>query len=213
MKMAKIEHPLHTLATYLPDGSFDDTLQYIHQYKIHLTVTQKRQTILGDYRHAAIGKNHRITVNGNLNKYEFLITLLHEIAHLLTFEQFANRVEPHGKEWKLIYGKLLLHYLKKNIFPTDISIALYQTIHNPAATANGETELLKILRRYNTNNPLGNILLEQIAVGSLFVTEKGRVFKKGLQRRKRYECLEIKTGRLYAFSPIAEVKLVEQSVH
>jgi len=211
--MAKVEHPMHTLATYLPEGSFEDTVNYIHQYKVHLTVTQKRQSILGDYRHAVTGKNHRITINGNLNKYEFLITLLHEIAHLLTFEQFSNKVEPHGKEWKLIYGKLLLNYLQKNIFPTDISIALYQTIHNPAATANGETSLLKVLRSYNTSNSFGNILLEQIPTGSLFITEKGRVFKKGSQRRKRYECLEISTGRLYAFSPIAEVKLVDKKTN
>ena len=41
--------------------------------------------------------NHRISVNGNLNKYSFLITLIHELAHLLTFTQYKNRVDPHGR--------------------------------------------------------------------------------------------------------------------
>jgi hypothetical protein len=209
--MAKTEHPMQALAAYLPDGSFEDTVNYIHHYKVHLTVTKKRQSVLGDYRHSAIGKNHRISINGNLNKYEFLITLLHELAHLLTFEKFANKVEPHGKEWKHLYGSLLADFLQKNIFPADISNALYSTIHNPAATANGETDLLKVLRNYNTTKKAGFAIVEDIAIGSLFETEKGRIFKKGMKRRKRYECLEIKTGRLYSFSSIAEVKLIAAS--
>lgn len=200
---------MQALAVYLPDGSFEDTVKYIHHYKVHLTVTRKRQSVLGDYRHSAIGKNHRISINGNLNKYEFLITLLHELAHLLTFEKFANKVEPHGKEWKHFYGGLLADFLQKNIFPADIAGVLYKTINNPAATANGETELLKVLRNYNTIKREGFAIIEDLATGSLFETEKGRIFKKGMKRRKRYECLEIKTGRLYSFSSIAEVKLIE----
>ena len=90
--MAAIEHPLHDLAEFLPEGSFDHVVQYLYQYKVHLTVARSRKTVLGDYRHAFRGNNHRISVNGNLNKYEFLITLLHELAHLLTFEQYKNTV-------------------------------------------------------------------------------------------------------------------------
>jgi hypothetical protein len=209
MAMAKTEHPMQALAAYLPDGSFEDTVKYIHHYKVHLTVTKKRQSVLGDYRHSAIGKNHRISINGNLNKYEFLITLLHELAHLLTFEKFANKVEPHGKEWKQFYGSLLADFLQKSIFPADISSVLYKTINNPAATANGETELLKVLRNYNVIKREGYAIIEDLSTDSLFETENGRVFKKGSKRRKRYECLEIKTGRLYSFSSIAEVKPIE----
>ena len=102
--MPVTEHPMQTLAAYLPEGSFEPVVAYIHHYKVHLTVTKKRKSVLGDYRHSGMGSNHRITVNGNLNKYEFLITLLHELAHLLTFELYKNRVEPHGKEWKSSYS-------------------------------------------------------------------------------------------------------------
>ena len=85
--MAKVEHPLHALNTYLPEGAFEPVVQLINHYKVHLTVTRERKSVLGDYRHAVLGANHKITVNGNLNKYEFLITLLHELEHLLCFEQ------------------------------------------------------------------------------------------------------------------------------
>lgn len=208
--MAAAEHPMHALAAYLPEGSFDKVVQIIHTYKVHLTVTRARKTVLGDYRHATHGKNHRISVNGNLNKYEFLITLLHELAHLLTFEQFGNRVEAHGKEWKTIYSKVLVHFVQLKIFPADIEAALHSSILNPAATANGETELLLVLRRYNPSQKSDHHFLESLPPGTLFATENGRIFRKGEKRRKRYLCVEVATGHMYIFSPISEVKVISQ---
>lgn len=208
--MAAAEHPMQALAAYLPEGSFEKVVQYINTYKVHLTVTRARKTVLGDYRHATHGKNHRISINGNLNKYEFLITLLHELAHLLTFEQFGNRVEAHGKEWKALYSNLLVTFVQHKLFPPDIENALRSSIMNPAATASGETELLLVLRKYNAKQREGYYLLEALPEGALFLTDNGRIFKKGDKRRKRYICLEVKTGHLYTFSPISEVKLVTE---
>ena len=94
--MPKSQAPLLQLQSYLPNGSFDEVLQYLQHYKVHLTITRQRQSILGDYRHAHEGKTHRISVNGNLNQYAFLITLLHELAHLFTYERFGHRVMAHG---------------------------------------------------------------------------------------------------------------------
>jgi len=199
---------MQALAAYLPEGSFEPVVQYIHHYKVHLTVTRKRKSVLGDYRHAHPGKNHRISINGNLNKYEFLITLLHELAHLLTFEMYGNRVDAHGKEWKNNYSRLLVSFVQHKLFPEDIEQALQKSIMNPAATANGETELLMVLRRYNVNIKEGYTTIEELPVGDLFQTEDGRVFRKGEKRRKRYECVEIKTNRLYSFSPVSEVKAI-----
>lgn len=98
--MPKQEAPLHQLKTYLPEGSFEDVSHYLLNYKVHLTITRERKSVLGDYRNALAEKNHRISVNGNLNKYAFLITLLHELAHLFTYERFGHRVQAHGAEWK-----------------------------------------------------------------------------------------------------------------
>ena len=98
--MPKQEAPILQLQDYLPEGSFEEVVFYLQQYKVHLTISRQRQSILGDYRHAHTNKNHRISVNGNLNKYSFLITLLHELAHLFTFEKYGNRVQSHGRERK-----------------------------------------------------------------------------------------------------------------
>jgi hypothetical protein len=175
---------------------------------VHLTVSKKRKSVLGDYRHAGLGSNHKISVNGNLNKYEFLITLLHELAHLLTFEQYRYKAEAHGKEWKSNYSKLLIDFVQRKIFPADVELALQKSIINPAATANGETELLLVLRKYNDNQREGYVSIEQLPANAFFTTENGRLFQKGAKRRKRYECVEIKTGLKYTFSPVSEVKFV-----
>lgn len=206
--MAKVEHPLHALNTYLPEGAFEPVIQLINHYKVHLTVTRERKSVLGDYRHALLGANHKITVNGNLNKFEFLITLLHELAHLLCFEQYRNRVEAHGKEWKAIYGQLLAQFIQLQIFPEDIRKSLQKTLLNPAATANGETALLLVLRRYNPVQKEGVVTLAHLADGALFMETKGRTFRKIKLRRKRIECVELATGNVYLFSALTEVKVV-----
>ncbi len=206
--MARAEHPMQALAAFLPDGSFEQVVAYIQHYRVHLTITKKRKSYWDDYRHPVMGKNHRITVNGDLNKYEFLLTLLHELAHLLTFEQYRNRVEAHGVEWKTCYSNLLMQFVEKGIFPDDIKAALQRSIMNPAATANGETDLLLVLRKYNTRQN-GLIPVADIPAGRLFQTENGRIFMKGLLRRKRFECVEVKSGLRYSFSAVTEVRLLE----
>ncbi len=202
------EHPMQALAAYLPDHAFEPVVAYIHQYKIHLTVTRQRKSVLGDYRHAGGWGNHKISINGNLNKFEFLITFLHELAHLFTYVLHQNRVEPHGKEWKQNYSLLLQDFVAKGIFPPDIVTALQKSIRNPSATANGETELLALLRTYNTTQKIGYVILEHLPDGHLFATEEGKLFRKMGKRRKRYECVEVATGRRFSFSSIAEVKVV-----
>ncbi len=206
--MAKVEHPLHALNAYLPDGAFEPVVSLINQYKVHLTVSKARKSVLGDYRHASIGANHKISVNGNLNKYEFLLTLLHELAHLLCFEQYRNRVEAHGKEWKNIYSVLLVQFVQMNIFPTDIQKSLKKTILNPAATANGETTLLLVLRKYDPVKKEGHAFVAHLAEGDIFESLQGRFFRRGKKRRIRIECVEVATGHIYSFSALTEVKIV-----
>ena len=206
--MSVSEHPMHALSDYLPDGTFECVVNYIHHYRVHLTISKHRKSVLGDYRHAGWGGNHRISVNGNLNKYEFLITLLHELAHLLTFEQFKNRVEPHGKEWKKQYSLLLVNFVQQQVFPTEVAGALQKSIINPSATANGETELLLVLRKYDTIKKEGHHPMIELPEGAMFQTDNGKIFRKGARRRKRYECVEIKTGLRYTFSPVTEVRIL-----
>ena len=209
--MAKTEVPVNHLQTYLPPGTGDAVMAYLHQHKVHLTVSKERKSILGDYRHRTHNANHRISVNGNLNHYSFLITLLHELAHLLTFEQFQNRVQAHGKEWKMIFGKLLQQFVQHKIFPADIESELLQSLKNPAASSCAEDGLLRVLRKYDAIGS-NHLLIEELEEGSLFRIKDGRVFRKGEQLRKRFKCTEIMTRKIYLFSPVYEVELVKQEL-
>ncbi|MBX2923293.1 MAG: SprT-like domain-containing protein [Chitinophagaceae bacterium] len=203
----KQEAPLNALNSFLPPGSYDTVMQYLLQFKVHLTITRERKSVLGDYRFAVNGKNHRISVNGNLNPYAFLITLLHELAHLVAFVRFGNRIASHGKEWKLTYGEILYQFLQLNIFPADVAHEVKMTMQRPAAGSCAEDGLLRVLRKYDQQKD-SRQLVEEIEPGNLFATDDGRIFRRGEQLRKRIRCLEVKTGKVYLFSPVYEVKEV-----
>ena len=202
--MPRKEAPLNQLQTYLPSNTFEAVRQYLHQYQVHLTVAKERKSILGDYRHRTPGKTHRISVNGNLNTYSFLITLLHELAHLLTFEKFGNKVQSHGKEWKFIFGQLLDQFIRHEVFPIDIKHALLQSLQNPAASSCADDVLLRVLKTYDKRKE-NVVFVENLLEGQLFKTHDGKVFKKGEKLRKRFKCIEVATKRLYLFSPVYEV--------
>jgi hypothetical protein len=205
--MPKQEVHISQLQNFLPEGTYEAVLGYLRQYKVHLTVARERKSILGDYRHRTHHDNHRISVNGNLNKYSFLITLLHELAHLLTYEQFGHRVMAHGIEWKKIYAGLSDQFLKHHVFPADVEREIVLSMKNPAASSCAEEGLLRVLRKYDRGENNFH-LVEEILPHSMFRTSDGRIFQKGKKLRKRFQCKEVSTGRIYLFSPVYEVELI-----
>lgn len=208
--MPKQEVPLFQLKQYLPEESFSDVVHYLQHYKVQLTVTRRRETILGDYRHSHLGKGHRISVNGNLNKYSFLITLLHELAHLFTYERYGHRVLPHGTEWKKEFSQVLSQFLTKKIFPADIELALKKTLASPAASSCGDEKLLRVLKAHD-NRQVATVFVEQVTEKSYFMIRGGRVFKKGPKIRTRYKCQEVATGKWFLFSGVYEVQPTDRA--
>lgn len=207
--MARQEAPLEYLSRYIPAASAQRVLDYLNQYKVHLTITKERKSILGDYRHATHYQNHRISINGNLNKFSFLITLIHELAHLVTFEQHGNRVSAHGREWKNLYASLLHDFLNPAIFPPDVLHALNKSMPDLPASSCSDENLMRILKKYDKENGLR--MVEQLPEGSLFAIEDNKLFRKGKKLRKRFHCIEVKTGKQYLFSPIYEVMPVKSA--
>jgi len=202
--MAKEQVDLSALIPYLPEGSYESVLEYIHRYKVQLTITRQRQSVLGDYRHAHGELGHRISVNGNLNKFSFLVTLLHELAHLFTYEKFGNRVASHGREWKNEFGLILAEFVRKKIFPQSLEAVLLKTLRNPAASSCGDENLLRELKKYDSKQN-GQLFVEQLEHNTLFKIKDGRIFRMGEKVRKRYKCQELSTGKWYLFSGVYEV--------
>ena len=206
--MYKKESPLAALSSFLPEGSFEQVAHYLQQYKVHLTIAKERQSILGNYRNKVVDKNHRISVNGNLNKYSFLITLLHELAHLLAHEKYGNRIPAHGRQWKEEYGKILSEFIPKKNFPPEIEKLLVQSLKNPAATTCAEPQLIRALKKFDVKKE-NHFFVEELPAGCLFKTKNGAIFKKGERIRKRFKCIEVATKKLYLFSPVYEVEKFE----
>lgn len=203
--MPKKEAPLEYLRQFIPEAAAPPVLESLNRYHVHLTITRERKSVLGDYRHATAGQNHRISINGSLNKFSFLITLIHELAHLVTFMEYGNQVQSHGKEWKKIYRDQLKDFLSLSVFPDDILAALKKNLHNLPASSCADEDLMRILRRYDKNR--GKlVLVEQVSEGDCFFTEDDRLFRRGKKLRKRFQCVEVATGKLYLFSSIYEVR-------
>jgi SprT protein len=204
--MPKKEAPLEYLENYLPAGASGKLLEYLHRYKVHLTITRSRKSILGDYRHATGRDHHRISVNGSLNKYAFLITLIHEIGHLITFQQYGNRVNSHGKEWKMAYRGVLEDFIRLKLFPPDLQNALLKSLHDLPASSCSDVNLTRVLKNYDAKNK--TVLVEDLREGTHFKTSDGKLYKRGRQIRKRIECMALRSGKLYLFSPVYEVEPV-----
>lgn len=203
----KKERPFSELIPFLPPETFDSVISYFQHHTIHLTLTRDRKSVLGDYRNPTRETPwHRITVNATLHPYSFLITLLHELAHMLVFIQFGHRVQPHGQEWKAQFRQMLLPYVGQNFFPPDIERALLSYLQNPKASTCTDANLYRALHRHSKGNS-GKVLVESLSPGSIFHTEEGKSYRLLEKRRTRYRCEELESGRMYLFPGIYEVTI------
>ena len=152
-------------------------------------------------------ERHEITVNGNLNKYAFLITLVHEAAHLIAHLRYGARIKPHGEEWKSSFREAMQPFFGKSIFPPDIEIPLRKYMIDPGATTHSDYNLFKALSAYDKMS--SNVkLLDDVPENTLFIYGRDRrVFKKGPKLKKRYQCVELATKATYLFDPLAKVML------
>ncbi|MEO8760785.1 MAG: SprT-like domain-containing protein [Bacteroidia bacterium] len=203
--MSQFERNSNVLQKYIPEPAVSIIAAWITEYDFKLKIKRERSTKLGDYRSPFAGQNHIITVNYNLNKYAFLITLVHEVAHLVTFTKHKNNVNPHGEEWKQQYKLLMKHFLNTAFFPTDILLALQKHFLSPAASSCSDANLLRILKRYDENGEQ-KTFIESIPEKTIFKYNGGRIFEKGERIRTRYRCKEISTGAIYLFHALAEVE-------
>lgn len=195
-----------TLLKYIPEHAVKPVFEMIVDNQVHLKIVNERQTRHGDYRKALNGK-HEITVNANLNKYRFLITLVHEISHLVAFEKFGRNIKPHGQEWKYTFQRLMIPFIRPEIFPHQLLPLIARHFKNPSASSDTDARLAFALKQFDERKPDVHYIHE-VPSGSFFRIKNGRIFQKNGLRVKRYECLEVKTGRLFLFNANAEVEVL-----
>ena len=193
---------MQELSIYIPKEAAAQINTWLNTYNCQLKIKKPRQTKLGDYRCPQNGKGHIISINNNLNPYAFLITLTHEIAHMMVWEKHQNKVLPHGSEWKEMFQKLMLNFLP--FFPQDVLTPLAKHLKNPKASSSQDVALTTALRAHN---PYQITTISDIPIGSTFSIANGQKFIKLKKLRKRYQCRSEYNNRLYLFNPLAEVTI------
>jgi len=197
---------------FIPGNAMDMLIVSLQGHSLDFRIARKRSTKTGDFRPAVKGNLPRITVNGDLNPYSFLLTLVHEIAHFFVYldTEKANfllvrkhRPRPHGKEWKKRFTELMQPFISMNIYPPEIEKALVSYFGDPKASASSDSQLQRLLQAFDP--PGDHIRITELPEGELFTTSSGRMFKKLDRLRKRYRCMCVKTRRMYLFSPEAQV--------
>ena len=198
------------LKDYIPEEATHIIAQWITDSGCQFKISKSRSSKFGDYRPPHQGKGHRISVNHDLNPYAFLITTVHEFAHLKTWNEHKHLVKPHGSTWKRNFKELMEVFFELAIFPPDIKEAVQVYLRNPKASSCTDVHLFRTLKKYDQIKE-SHHTIEALPEMSIFSVKNGRVFQKGKKLRKRYRCVEMKTGRVYLFNPIAEVQLLKNS--
>ena len=193
----------------VPEQAKNQVEQLLNTSKVSIKITKKRQTKHGDFRKNENG-SYLITLNTSSNPYRFLITLLHELAHFRVSQSVQYRIKPHGKEWKNAYRETLLPFLNPKIFPEPLCTLLASHMINPNASTDRDFTLVMALKKHDP--PSSTCPIFELKDGQQFELENGRKFVKIKKRRTRFECRELGSGRIYLFSPHAEVVSVAPEV-
>jgi hypothetical protein len=193
------------LQDYIPQSAIIQVLKLLEHDHLVVKIKNERKTRHGDYMSLANGK-HQITINSNLNEYRFLVTLIHEIAHFEAYRTYGRFIKPHGNEWKKTFQHLMLPFLNPEIFPNQLLPLLAKHFINPKASSDSDATLALALKQFD--EPNDKTFVFDVPIGQTFKLYNGKVFKRGEKRTKRFECVEVKTGKLYLFNPNAEVEII-----
>ena len=186
----------------IPEASSEYVKSLIFSENLTIKLKKSRKTKHGDF---SVKKNGlcMITINDDLNQYRFLITLIHEISHYIAYMNHGPYIKPHGVEWKNIFKNLLLPIINPEIIPNDVLKPLAIYAKNPKASSDTDLNLSLALNRYNINQ---RDYVFNLSNGSVFKASNERVYVMIKKLRKRYECMDIITKKLYLFSPNVKIK-------
>lgn len=191
---------MYSLSNYLPAESVQQVSGWLSKHNCNLKISSPRKTKFGDYKFS--NNQHHITINNDLNKYAFLITLTHEIAHMFVFEKYRNSVLPHGTEWKMTFQKLMLNFIP--ILPEDIQKSISYYLKNPKASTSSDPKLFSVLRNYDSEKYL---VVSQIEDNTKFYTIDKVQFTRICKVRTRIKCKNLENNKIYLFNPNCKIVL------
>ena len=191
------------LIPYLPKNSIPLVLNYLNKWNVNIKVSEKRNTKHGDFR-ILPNETLQISINKTQNKYRFLITLIHELSHLVAYEKYGLNIKPHGNYWKKTFKDMMKPFLIQSIFPDNILNLLSNHFKNPKASSDSDFDLSIALGKYDEND--GKRYVFELEKGSSFEIYNGKKFILSDKKYKRFICQEMSSKKKYLFNPSAKVK-------
>lgn len=194
---------IQSLQKHVPTEALAYCYDVAQQFPFRFKLAGDRKSKAGDYRFDPRHNTHTITVNQTLNPYAFLITYIHEVAHLVAYLEFGRRIPPHGKEWKQTFKKMMAPLLRPDVFPDALLKVLARHMINPKASTHADARLVKALLSLEKTDLL---LLDDIKEGHQF-NFRGKKYVKLETRRTRVVCSRLPGSKRYLISRMAEVTI------
>jgi SprT protein len=189
----------------LPEGAIELVSGWLAESPVMVRLARSRSSKHGDFHVPRLGRPAFITVNHDLHPVRFLITLAHEVAHYRNWKRHGRRAAPHGPEWRAEFRKLLAEFLEANLVKREVAAEIYHHYFERKRIGSGSSEKLNRLLGITPPDRSG-VRVEDLPEGTAFRLKSGRAFIKGRKMRKRYQCREIVSSRIYSIHPQAEVK-------
>ncbi len=114
--ISAVEKLTSILNKHIPAPAVSYCLQLWQANPFKFKLRKSRQSKIGDFS-CKHGQTPQITVNDDLHPYLFLITYVHEVAHLHVHQRYGHKAEAHGEEWKDTFRDLLLPVMTPKSFP------------------------------------------------------------------------------------------------
>lgn len=194
---------IEKLSKYIPESAITYLNEILLNHPLEIKIVNERATKHGDFKRT-INNKFQITINNNLNPYQFLLTLIHEIAHFVTFKKYS-RIKPHGIEWKTNFQHLMLPFLTPNIFPNELLPLMANYLKNPKASTGSDVNLTYALKQFDENS--GKSFIFELSNGLNF-KYNGKTYKKIKLRRTRIECIELNSEKVYLFNQNTEIESI-----
>jgi hypothetical protein len=182
------------LVQHVPAGAVAYCTSLWQELPFDFKLRKSRVSKVGDFT-CRSGQAPQITVNGDLHPFLFLMTYVHEVAHLRVHKRLGYRAAAHGDEWKSTFIELMAPMLSAQIFPEPLLGGIKDHMTAPKASSFSDSALTQLFRSVD-DRERSTVLLSHIPEGSVFHLH-GRWFKKGKLRRTRVLCHEVKTRRQY----------------
>ena len=209
------DYLLALLAQKVPAYGLPVVSRVVRAYDFAFRFAQSRRSKLGDFTRTAQGLV-TLTVNMDLGSELFLVTFLHEVAHLEATLNQPRRSQPHGRRWQTCFGNLLkelcLHAEGQMAVPLRDALLAHSIA--PSATLHADSRLASLLLP-PAGTPDSPIAPDGCAFVEALVTHtafwyRGRSFLLSGKLSKRHYATEMRSGRLYSFSAQCRVKVLKE---